>query len=168
MHMSTKADNTAIMERLQGYMKAMSDAGIEKSEIPSYIHLHEFSEMELNHLEAEKKWTPGYTIAKAALAKVKDFPISVFCLNDYMAKGLYEAAKEMNLEIGREIAVIGFDDMTIASRMAPTLSSVRQDFAGMGYRAAALLDELIEVRTTEPVKITIPIELAIRDSSSIP
>ncbi len=38
-------------------------------------------------------------------------PLSVVCTNDTAARGLYEAAAERGLVVGRDVAVVSFDDL---------------------------------------------------------
>lgn len=65
----------------------------------------------------------GYEIGKIILAD-EILPEAVFCANDQMAIGLIKAIKEHKLRVPEDIAVVGFDDILVASVMQPTLSTV--------------------------------------------
>jgi DNA-binding LacI/PurR family transcriptional regulator len=141
----------------------MADAGYAKAEIDASRHVFRLFEKDSSVL-----WSAGNGVLATATRRGRSgvrpgVPVSFFCLNDYIARGVYDAASEMELKIGRDIFIVGFDDLAIASRLRPALSSVRQDFAAMGYRAAALLDTLAP--DAEPVDMRIPVELIIPESS---
>ncbi|KAF0177753.1 MAG: LacI family DNA-binding transcriptional regulator [Hyphomonadaceae bacterium] len=74
-------------------------------------------------------------------------PTAVFCGNDEMAAGLYQAAREMGRAIGRSLAIVGFDDSPLAARLWPPLSSVRLPIRDMGAKAAEKL--LAEIRDAD-------------------
>lgn len=158
---------SAVRERIGGYAKAMADIGYTKVEIDSFTHVFDLFERDSKVLLERWKWRPGYlAAAKAVLKGISRFPAAFFCLNDYIARGVYDAAAELGLAIGKDILVVGFDDLAIASRLNPSLSSVRQDFTAMGYRAAALLDSM-GTGDRQPLDVRIPVELVLRDSSRV-
>jgi DNA-binding LacI/PurR family transcriptional regulator len=61
--------------------------------------------------------------------------------------------------------VVGFDDIQVASLVHPSLTTVRQDKAGMGTAAANAGMDLIENPDASPQPITLPVELVVRDSA---
>ncbi len=60
---------------------------------------------------------------------------AILCVNDAIASAVYSVLHERNISIGRDIAVIGFDDLPFAAKMEPPLASVRADAATLGYHA---------------------------------
>jgi LacI family transcriptional regulator len=79
-------------------------------------------------------------------------PTAILCACDWMALGVYTAAAEMGLVIGRDLSVIGFADLREASMLEPALTTVRQDAEAIGRTAAELILDRIEGRvlTTMP------------------
>jgi LacI family transcriptional regulator len=75
-------------------------------------------------------------------------PTAILCANDWMALGVYMAAAEMGLVIGRDLSVIGFADLREASMLEPALTTIRQDAKAIGMTAAQLLLDRIEGRVT--------------------
>lgn len=76
---------------------------------------------------------------------------AVFCVNDDTAMGLYEEIRSRGKYVGRDIAVLGYDDTTEAAHVSPPLSSVRADSARLGEEAvhmacAAARGEQVESR----------------------
>ncbi|MFS8086994.1 MAG: substrate-binding domain-containing protein, partial [Acidobacteriota bacterium] len=59
--------------------------------------------------------------------------------NDSMAIGALSALREGGIRVPEEIAVVGFDDITIARHVNPPLTSVHVPIAELGERAMAKL-----------------------------
>ncbi|GAA4663636.1 substrate-binding domain-containing protein [Frondihabitans cladoniiphilus] len=77
-------------------------------------------------------WTPdsGYRVG-LELADRDDFT-AVFCGNDQMALGVLHAFVEKGVDVPGRISVIGFDDIPEAAHFHPPLTTMRQDFEGLG------------------------------------
>jgi LacI family transcriptional regulator, galactose operon repressor len=76
---------------------------------------------------------------------------AVMCANDEVASGIYRAASAAGLRVPEDVAVTGWDDTTMASRLHPPLTTVRQPMRELGARAASLLFDRIENRPATPV-----------------
>ncbi len=63
----------------------------------------------------------------------------MFALNDEMATGVYRAAREVGLQVPQDVSVVGFDDAPIATRIWPTMTSVRLPLRDMGRMAGEML-----------------------------
>jgi len=72
-------------------------------------------------------------------------PDAIFCANDLMAIGCYEALKDMGHVVGETIAVMGYDDQEIAQHLSPPLSTVLLPHHEMGQRCAAILIKKADV-----------------------
>jgi LacI family transcriptional regulator len=66
-------------------------------------------------------------------------PDALFCCNDLMAFGALRAAAERGIAVPAELAVVGFDDIDLASFVHPALSSVAQNTRELGRITAACL-----------------------------
>ena len=72
-------------------------------------------------------------------------PLAVFGYNDCVAADIIDACEEAGLLVPEEVAVMGVDnDEILCECLRVPLSSVRHDLEGMAYRAAALLDLLMD------------------------
>lgn len=60
---------------------------------------------------------------------------AVFCANDEVAMAMYAAMKSRDLQPGRDIYVLGYDDTVVASKANPSLTSIRADSAKLGEEA---------------------------------
>lgn len=80
----------------------------------------------------------GVLAARKLLARPSR-PTAIFCGNDEMAAGVYQAAREVDLRIGEDISLVGFDDSPLSARLWPPLTSVRLPIRDMGRAAARML-----------------------------
>ena len=93
-----------------------------------------------------------------------DRPDAIFCAADINALGVLKAASELGLRVPEDIAVVGFDDIEIASYLG--LTTVKQPLEGSGREATILLQKIIEDPTsTKTMQVTLPLELMVRSSS---
>jgi LacI family transcriptional regulator len=100
------------------------------------------------------------------LARLPERPDAVFAANDLMAAGAMRSLLEAGLLVPDDVAVVGFDDIPLASLLHPALTTVRVDVAEFGRRALERLLEAIEapeqpLERIEPVRPT----LIVRESS---
>jgi len=79
--------------------------------------------------------------AMKKLLALKKRPTAVFVCNDAMALGAWDVATESGLKVGRDLALVGFDDIPQASAPPYSLSTVRQDYRAMSTEAAKMLIE---------------------------
>jgi len=66
-------------------------------------------------------------------------PTAVVCFNDVVAIGAMLAIARQGLAVGRDVAVVGFDDTTEARHLSPALTTVSVDAGSLGERAAQML-----------------------------
>ncbi|HVX44350.1 MAG TPA: GntR family transcriptional regulator [Mycobacteriales bacterium] len=93
-------------------------------------------------------------------------PTAIFAGNDYIAWGVYLAARAAGREPGQDLAVVGYGANTFTTTMHPALTTVGTSGRTLGSTAAELLLDLIDGRQAGPVQQEIPWQLLIRDSST--
>jgi len=81
-----------------------------------------------------------------------------------VAIGVLHGLTERGLMAGRDMAVIGFDDIAEARQMVPPLTSVAVDGEGLGERAAAVLLRQIAAGAAASESVIGPAELVVRAS----
>jgi len=103
--------------RLLGYRNALASADLPF--IPELV--------------VEGDWLPntGYSGTQKLMALPKP-PTAIFCQNDRMAVGCYEALKELRLAIPHDISVIGYDDDELARHLSPPLTSMNLPDRALG------------------------------------
>jgi LacI family transcriptional regulator len=111
-------------QRMEGYERALRAAGISID--PALI-------VEGNFLPS------GGREATLRLMSGRVRPEAIFCANDLMAIGCYEALKELGERIGESVAVMGYDDQEVAQHLSPALSTVLLPHREMGQWCARTL-----------------------------
>jgi LacI family transcriptional regulator len=114
----------AVRDRLKGYRRALA-----AQEIPYDPDL-----------VVRGNWSASSGFdGVSRLLRLPDPPTAIFCQNDRMAIGGYEALKEAGLRIPEDISVIGFDDEEISRHLHPQLTTVILPHRAMGTWAAEQL-----------------------------
>ncbi|MDR0623587.1 MAG: LacI family transcriptional regulator [Treponema sp.] len=91
---------------------------------------------------------------------------ALFAGNDYVAMGVISRLFEMNISIPRQVSVIGYDDIRIASLCKVPLTTVSQSIYTMGQTAAAALIKKIRDPHAPPFRHIIEPALIIRESTA--
>ncbi len=138
--------------RLMGYQQALANFGVDSDE--SLVVL------------ASGNASGGYDGALRLLDR-EDRPTAIFCFNDRMAMGAYDAIRKLGLRIPKDIAVIGFDNQEIiAAQLHPTLSSMQLPHYEMGQWAVRyLIDCADETGNLQPIQHYIECPLIERQST---
>jgi len=107
--------------------------------------------------------TSGRVLGKKLFDK-RPYPTAVFAVNDFLAIGLMGVVRENGLQIGEDVAVIGYNDIPIARELPVPLSSIRVPMHEMGRVAIDLLLKRIDM--LEVTSIELRPELIVRNSSN--
>lgn len=145
------------IERKAGYMQAIMDYNLPLRE--EYMVGFDGT---LDYVVGENG---GYICAKKVLENERH-PTAIIAINDFYATGAYQAAKEKGLVIGKDISIVGFDNIELSGLVAPPLTTVDCDVGKMAEHAVRLLDERIrgERDKTAVQEIILPSEPVYRDS----
>lgn len=103
----------------------------------------------------------------ADLFNAPERPLGVVAGNDMTALHILAVARARGLSIPDDIGLAGFDDVALASRSDPPLTTVRVDKAEMGRLAARRLLERIGSPDLLPITITMHIALTVRGSTHL-
>jgi LacI family transcriptional regulator len=141
-------------ERLRGFRVGLAEYGLRID--PQYL------------LAGGYTFDSGMQCGEQLLALPKP-PTAVFAGNDEMAVGVYQAARRAGLRIPEDLSIVGFDDAPIATRIWPTLTTVRLPIVHMGRIAAQLLISNNDRMAMEPPGATsVMPSLLVRDSTAAP
>ncbi|PAV28412.1 LacI family transcriptional regulator [Virgibacillus profundi] len=106
----------------------------------------------------------GYDAAKVLLRENKDIT-SIFALNDLMAFGVYQAARELNILIPDDISVVGFDNLSYNQILTPRLTTIEQPIKKIGEVSVEYLIKQIEQALMIEDSIYLKTKLIVRDST---
>lgn len=138
-------------ERLAGFLQAMAAAGLEPN--PNWV------------LRGEGTFEFGCQAASRLLAlPAGRRPNAIVTLNDTQAIGAMRAAHDLGLTIGKDIAIIGFDDAPMAQYLFPPLSSVRQPIRAAGRKCVEILLHLMRGEKPAEDKVLLKPSLVVRAS----
>jgi DNA-binding LacI/PurR family transcriptional regulator len=90
---------------------------------------------------------------------------AVFAASDLMALGVLQALRSAGRRVPDDVAIVGFDDSTIAAAADPPLSSVRQPIEEMGREMTRLLLESLAPARRVSRRLILTTELVVRASS---
>nr|WP_241823980.1 LacI family DNA-binding transcriptional regulator [Enterovibrio norvegicus] len=135
-------------ERKQGFMRAMEEAGLS---------------VETGDIEPSSTKRQGGKIAlNRVLDRAPDIT-AIVCFTDVVAYGAYTALRERGLTPGKDIAVVGFDDLEDSRLMSPALTTVRVSAEDIALMACERLQQWRENQKV-PESALVGVELVIRSS----
>ena len=109
----------------------------------------------------------GYDAGQALLA-LADPPTAIVAANDTMALGVMRAARAAGLTLGKDLSLVGFDDVGLAARVAPPLTTLRQRMADMGRLAFDQVRAFAQGQPPNGHAILLAADLIVRGSTGPP
>ncbi|MBO7336998.1 MAG: LacI family DNA-binding transcriptional regulator, partial [Lachnospiraceae bacterium] len=145
-----RKDNMHTVERLKGFRSALEKCGIKYDD--KYVMVGDW--------ERES----GKQCARTLIGMgVK----TIWCMNDLMAAGAYDALIEEGLTVGKDASVFGFDNRDISEYLYPKLSTCELPLDKIGKTCAELIIQEIEdesFRKGFASEVHVPCRLVLRDS----
>jgi LacI family transcriptional regulator len=135
-----------IQQRVEGYTKAMTDAGLEP-----------MIEMDAGN----------YENAEAVILKrmkQKGGVDAIFGLYNQSAIRAYEVLQNRNISVPDEVSLVGFDDFVLAPTLRPSITVIRQNVQEMAQTATRLLLQHMSGEISSPQQIEIAATFIIRQS----
>lgn len=90
---------------------------------------------------------------------------AVVCANDRLAVGAITAFRRHGVECPRDVSITGFNDMPLANRLSPALTTIRVQHYKAGTEAAELIVKAAEDESAVPQHVVLPVELIVRSST---
>jgi LacI family transcriptional regulator len=137
-------------DRLTGYRQALEGRRIPVQE----------------ELILEGDFTEGGGAA-AARQLLSASPTAIFAASDLMAIGALKALREAGLQVPQDVALVGFDDVPVASVIEPALTTVRQPIERLGSMAVEIVLDVLcneQEAKSSTHRIVLPTELVVRAS----
>ena len=132
--------------RLKAYRNGMEEAGLEVDE--SMIGYGDYT-------------TRVHSIVEELLDNNENIE-AICCANDNMARACYEVCDKRGLVVGKDIAITGFDDIDISSKLDPALTTVNHDARLFATKALDMALDLADGKAVESIEY--PIDLLTRCS----
>lgn len=133
-------------DRYWGYQRALAESGCP----PEPIY------------HKQKNWLEdgGYQ-STLELMQLEQPPTAIFAANNLICQGAIKAIRDLNLSIGGDISLIGFDENELAQFVQPRVTVVRRPTHEMGTHAAEMLITKIRgyADETKPKKVILDVEL---------
>jgi DNA-binding LacI/PurR family transcriptional regulator len=141
-------DEYEVQQRYDGYTAALQENG--QAVDPALV--------------AYGDWTveSGAETIRHLLENVPDLD-GVFANSDLMAVGTINALRDQGRRVPQDVAVVGYDDLSIARTNDPSLTTISQNIPLAGKLLAQNLIQNIE--TGQVINVTIPVKLVQRDST---
>ena len=149
-HLAGSPRFSTAVNRRKGYEEAMRAAGIDPD--PSLI------------VETSLA-AGGGVMATHRLFEGRKPPTAVVAVNDVAAVGAYDAAEQMGLRIPADVAITGYNDIPLAARLRPGLTTIHVPAQEFGRAAARMLLEQMVPGVHESKRVVLPPELVIRGST---
>ena len=140
-------------DRYTGYCAALASAGILPD--PELTHRGNLD-------------IPSGRAAASALLGVKQPPTAIFALNDNMAVGAIQAARDRGLDVPHDLSVVGFDALDASRIVTPALTTMRQPLEEMGRLAVRLLLGVVEGSRGEAMRVELATALVPGASTAPP
>lgn len=140
---------TSSRDRYQGYRQALADHGLSFQ--PEYHQADEHGRAQARAMTHR-------------LLDLDDPPTAIFAASDTQAMGVLEALRERGLHAPDDVAVIGYDDIEVAEYLG--LSTIRQPLFETGTIGVELLLKRIDAPEQPPLRVELPIELVVRQTTA--
>ncbi|HWM47816.1 MAG TPA: LacI family DNA-binding transcriptional regulator [Xanthobacteraceae bacterium] len=137
--------------RYAAFVRHSASLGLDTKRLPVSF-ARAFNEME------------GERCVEELLAADKPFTALV-CANDRLAVGAIAGLRRHGIACPKDVSVTGFNDMILADRLSPPLTTIRVHHHKAGIEAARLIVEIIENGGAEAKHIVLPVELIARGST---
>jgi DNA-binding LacI/PurR family transcriptional regulator len=139
-------------ERMEGYLEAMQAAQI------------------VIHPEWIQRGQGDYEFGRAACHNLLELddtirPTAMICLNDTQGIGAMHGLQECNLQAGKDIAIIGFDDAPMTQFLQPALTTIRQPIRLAGRKCIEMLVSLMDGSLPEERHVLLKPKLIVRASA---
>lgn len=141
-------DSPTLRQCFQGYVHALEAAGLS-------------SPPDLIATASAFTTTAGYESAQVLLDGPTR-PTAIFAAGDLLAIGAMQAIKERGLRIPDDIALVGYNDLDLATLVEPPLTTVAAPVRELGATAMQMLRRLVAGETVEKQQLTLSTKLVIR------
>jgi len=145
------SQQSANQARLQGYLDALADAGIERD----------------NDLIVATYLQPDSGVQPTEnLLALSEPPTAIFAFHDLVAVDVIKVLQQQHIRVPEDISVVGFDGLRAGFMTMPQITTVAQPLQLIGQRVIEIVNRQIENPDTDVIQEVVPVELVLRGSSA--
>jgi LacI family transcriptional regulator len=149
-HLAGSSRYSTAVNRRRGWQKALEAAGLQAD--PALV--------------AETSLAAGGGVAAThRLLELAKPPTALMAVNDVAAVGAYDAVEQAGLKIPADLAITGYNDIPLAGRLHPGLTTIHVPAQEFGRAAARMLLEQMESGRREARRVVLPPDLVVRGST---
>lgn len=141
----------SIQQRIAGVRSGAQDANLDFDSFP--------------RSDGDFSTSSGLNCAAELLARYPHLT-ALICLNDRMALGAIQYARQSGRDVPTDLSVVGYDDIPMSAAFSPPLTTIDQRAPELGHAAVRMLLQMLGKRAVEP--LTLPVHLVVRQSTSAP
>ncbi len=141
----------AMSDRYVGYLDGIADANIDLNQ--DWV------------VQGDNSFESGIECGKALLNQ-NPRPTAIFCANDQMAAGVMRVAHEQGLKIPEDISIAGFDDVPLASKIWPQLTTIKPPLEEMAEQATLSVIRMTRNEPSEVERVVIDAQIVRRQSTA--
>lgn len=152
---------TSVRDRYLSYCRTLLDNRIPllDEQVVCFTYEEHRNSIDIDHLElVEEK------LKKLLKAGVT----AIVAENDLTALFIYVAARNLGKNIPGDFSLTGFDDLSLLRQFSISMTTVRQDSYGIGFKAAEMLYDRIIGREKACLRLTHPVEMVVRATTAAP
>jgi len=154
-NLATEQDWSSFKERYDAARARLAELGIPNHKIFT-VTLPRGSDIERD----------AYRFTEKFFKSQRNAPDAIVCVNDMIAIQTMKWLTNNGMEVPRQIAVTGFDDIMAAAYTSPSLTTVRQNYYETGREAMNLLLSIMDDFDNKRIQILRQLPLVVRDSTS--
>jgi len=152
-YISAPLELVPLRERFEGYKQALLESQIPYD--PSIVYIEKTIKKE--------DLRSGYKIMEKILHQ-GNFPRAFFIVSDTLAIGAIKAIKDFGMRVPADIAIVGFDDIDIASFSDPPLTTMAQPKYEMGVKGMEMLIKVMNGIKLRKREVRLDVKIVIRGS----
>lgn len=146
----TPVQASSVVQRAQGYHFALREHGLPVRE----------------DYELFMSFNSDFSAHLGQLLSLSEPPTAIFALNDGDAIAVLNYLHRHSIRVPEEMALIGFDNLSLTAHSYPTVSSVDQPFYRLGCKAAEIALKLLTHPTEDYRNVFLPVTLIPRESTA--
>jgi len=146
-------DQSCHQDRLDGYRTALRRAGLP------------FDESLVRYGDS---LIGGGVKHGLGLLRSASSPTAIISGSDEQAYGVYQAARQLGLQIPADLSVVGFDDVELCQWVSPQLTTVHQPLADMAREATRMVIDLARDGARPTRRVELATTVVVRESTAAP